>query len=55
MNFHDMRWQQRTKTGKYEAEGWRIRKDGSRFWAGVVINAIKGPGGELLGICQDNA
>src|SRR5207244_1858751 len=25
-------------TGKYEAEGWRVRKDGSTFWAGVVIN-----------------
>ncbi len=29
------------ETGKFEAEGWRVRKDGSRFWASVVINAIK--------------
>jgi PAS domain S-box-containing protein len=28
------------RTGKYEAEGWRVRKDGSRFWALVVIDAI---------------
>jgi PAS domain S-box-containing protein len=39
-------------TGKYEAEGWRVRKDGSTFWAGVVINAIKSPNGELLGFAK---
>lgn len=30
-----------SRFGRYEAEGWRIRKDGSRFWAFVVIDAIK--------------
>src|SRR5438445_211071 len=30
--------------GRYEDEGWRIRKDGSRFWANVVITAIRTPG-----------
>jgi PAS domain S-box-containing protein len=39
-------------TGKYEAEGWRVRKDGTTFWAGVVINAIKTPKGELLGFAK---
>ena len=39
-------------TGKYEAEGWRMRKDGTRFWASVVINAIKSPDGELLGFAK---
>ena len=39
-------------TGKYEAEGWRVRKDGTTFWAGVVINAIKSPRGELLGFAK---
>jgi PAS domain S-box-containing protein len=39
-------------SGKYEAEGWRVRKDGSTFWAGVVINAIKSPAGELLGFAK---
>jgi PAS domain S-box-containing protein len=39
-------------SGKYEAEGWRVRKDGSTFWAGVVINAIKSPEGELLGFAK---
>jgi PAS domain S-box-containing protein len=35
--------------GRYEAEGWRVRKDGSRFWAHVVIDAIRGEDGELVG------
>jgi PAS domain S-box-containing protein len=35
--------------GRYEGEGWRVRKDGTRFWASVVISAIRGPDGELLG------
>jgi PAS domain S-box-containing protein len=39
-------------TGKYEAEGWRVRKDGSTFWAGVVINAIKSQDGELIGFAK---
>jgi PAS domain S-box-containing protein len=40
------------RTGKYEAEGWRVRKDESTFWAGVVINAIRGAGGELFGFAK---
>jgi PAS domain S-box-containing protein len=39
-------------SGKYEAEGWRVRKDGTTLWAGVVINAIKSPKGELLGFAK---
>ena len=39
-------------SGKYEAEGWRLRKDGSTFWAGVVINAIRSPENELLGFAK---
>jgi PAS domain S-box-containing protein len=38
--------------GKYEGEGWRMRKDGTKFWASVVINAIKSPEGELLGFAK---
>ncbi|HVX92234.1 MAG TPA: PAS domain S-box protein [Xanthobacteraceae bacterium] len=37
------------ETGAYEAEGWRMRKDGSRFHASVVVNAIRDVGGELIG------
>jgi PAS domain S-box-containing protein len=39
-------------TGKYEAEGWRVRKDGSRFWASAVINAIRDREGEILGFAK---
>lgn len=35
--------------GTYEEEGWRIRSDGSRFWASVVITALRGDDGRLLG------
>jgi PAS domain S-box-containing protein len=35
--------------GRFEDEGWRIRKDGSRFWANVVITALKDASGVLLG------
>ena len=40
------------ETGKFETEGWRVRKDGSRFWASVVINAIKGSDGRLIGFAK---
>jgi PAS domain S-box-containing protein len=39
-------------TGKYEAEGWRVRKDGTKFWASVVINAIKSSDGALIGFAK---
>ncbi len=39
-------------SGKYETEGWRVRKDGSRFWASVVINAIHDGEGELIGFAK---
>ena len=37
--------------GRFEAEGWRVRKDGSRFWANVVIDAIK-DGDRLIGFAK---
>jgi PAS domain S-box-containing protein len=39
-------------TGRYEAEGWRMRKSGERFWASVVIDAIRDDKGELLGFAK---
>ena len=39
-------------TGRYEAEGWRVRKDGTRFWASVVIDAIRDDRGELIGFAK---
>ena len=39
--------------GRFEDEGWRIRKDGSRFWANVVITALRDPAtGELTGFAK---
>ncbi|MEJ0015809.1 MAG: PAS domain S-box protein [Acetobacteraceae bacterium] len=43
---------QAVTTGKFEGEGWRVRKDGSRFWANVVLHAIRDPGGRLLGFAK---
>jgi PAS domain S-box-containing protein len=40
------------RTGKYEAEGWRVRKDGTRFWASVLINAIRNTAGEIVGFAK---
>ncbi len=38
--------------GKFEAEGYRVRKDGSRFWASVVINPIRDSKGDLIGFAK---
>jgi PAS domain S-box-containing protein len=40
------------REGKFEAEGWRIRKDGSQFWASVVINPIRDEAGALIGYAK---
>jgi PAS domain S-box-containing protein len=40
------------REGRYEAEGWRIRKDGSRFWASVVVDAIRDNTGKLEGFAK---
>jgi PAS domain S-box-containing protein len=41
-----------TERGRFEDEGWRLRKDGSRFWANVVITALKDASGELIGFAK---
>ena len=38
-----------TDEGRFEEEGWRVRKDGSRFWANVVITALRNGAGRLIG------
>ena len=40
------------REGKFEGEGWRVRKDGSRFWASVVVDRINGEDGELIGFAK---
>jgi PAS domain S-box-containing protein len=40
------------REGRFEAEGWRVRKDGSRFWASVVIDPVRDDAGELVGFAK---
>ncbi|MEX2155193.1 MAG: PAS domain-containing sensor histidine kinase [Gemmatimonadaceae bacterium] len=40
------------KEGRLEDEGWRVRKDGSRFWANVIITALRNDAGELFGFAK---
>src|ERR1700687_5424065 len=40
------------RAGEFEREGWRIRKDGSRFWAYVVIDPIRKATGEIVGFAK---
>lgn len=40
------------RNGKFEAEGWRVRKDGTRFWTSAVIDPIYDTGGELVGFAK---
>jgi PAS domain S-box-containing protein len=40
------------REGKYEAEGWRVRKDGSQFWAAVAVDAIRDASGKLIGFAK---
>jgi len=40
------------EAGKFEAEGWRVRKDGSRFWASVVIDPVVDEAGQFIGFAK---
>lgn len=40
------------REGRFECEGWRLRKDGSRFWASVVIDPVYAPDGEHIGFAK---
>jgi PAS domain S-box-containing protein len=40
------------KETRFEDEGWRLRKDGSRFWANVIITAVRNDQGELVGFAK---
>ncbi len=40
------------RLGRFEDEGWRLRKDGTRFWASVIITAIRNEQGQLLGFSK---
>jgi PAS domain S-box-containing protein len=40
------------RVGRFEAEGWRVRKDGSRFWANVIVDPIRTDDGRLIGFAK---
>lgn len=40
------------KEGRFADEGWRVRKDGTSFWASVIITALVSPGGNLVGFAK---
>jgi light-regulated signal transduction histidine kinase (bacteriophytochrome) len=44
--------EQARETGKAVQEGWRVRKDGTRFWGTIVITALHGKDGELIGFSK---
>lgn len=41
-----------TREGRFEEEGWRLRKDGSMFWANVIITALRNENGQLVGFAK---
>src|SRR5205807_8485010 len=40
------------RDGRVEDAGWRVRRDGSRFWADVVITALRDPAGSVIGFAK---
>src|SRR3954465_3098539 len=40
------------REGRFECEGWRVRQDGSRFWAHVIIDPIRDDHGDLIGLAK---
>ena len=50
---HELREAERV--GRFEDEGWRVRKDGTRFWANVVMSAIRNADGKTPGLRQGDA
>ena len=41
-----------SREGRFEDEGWRVRKDGTLFWANVIITALRNDAGELVGFAK---
>ena len=48
----DMELEVAAEVGRFEDEGWRVRKDGTLFWANVVITALRAPDGTLVGFAK---
>jgi PAS domain S-box-containing protein len=43
------------REGRFEAEGWRVRKDGTQFWANVVIDPVRDSDGRLVALLKSHA
>ena len=41
-----------SSAGRFEAEGWRVRKDGTQFWANIIVDAIHDDQGRLIGFAK---
>jgi PAS domain S-box-containing protein len=50
--FADKELKEAASRGRFEDESWRVRKDGSRFWANVILTVVRNPQGELLGFVK---
>jgi len=50
--YPDKELRRAAELGRWEDEGWRVRKDGSRLWANVVITALRDDAGELIGFAK---
>ena len=50
--FHEIALRTAAAEGRFEAEGWRLRKDGTRFWANAVIDPVRNDGGEIVGFAK---
>jgi len=48
----DIALEMATRDGRFEAEGWRVKKDGSRFWAHAILDAIRAEDGSILGFAK---
>jgi PAS domain S-box-containing protein len=50
--FPDRELETAARAGRFEGEGWRVRKDGTRFWASVVTNALHDANGAVIGFAK---
>ena len=48
----EMELEEAAREGRFEDEGWRLRKDGTRFWANVIITALRDEGGNVVGFAK---
>lgn len=51
-NWPAMELEAAARLGRFEDEGWRVRKDGTEFWANVIITALRDPHGKLIGFAK---